>query len=216
MEYIQTFPISNPETGELSHVGGSRFDGAILVNKSGDRFVEELERRDTVSEAILEQENGVGYLVWSKEVEAITSYVSKNKEEVERLKNSNLIAISDRLEEAANFMNIDEENLLKTIERYNSFVQNKKDLDFNRRGTLVSIEKGPFYIQKVAPAVHHTMGGVRINNQNQVLDKKGNVIEGLFAAGEIVGGLHGTNRLGGNAITEIIVFGKRAGENIVK
>lgn len=216
MEYIQTFPISNPETGELSHVGGSRFDGAILVNKSGDRFVEELERRDTVSEAILEQENGVGYLVWSKEVEAITSYVSKNKEEVERLKNSNLIAISDSLEEAANFMNIDEENLLKTIERYNSFVRNKKDLDFNRRGTLVSIEKGPFYIQKVAPAVHHTMGGVRINNQNQVLDKKGSIIEGLFAAGEIVGGLHGTNRLGGNAITEIIVFGKRAGENILK
>ncbi|MGL5426970.1 MAG: FAD-dependent oxidoreductase, partial [Cetobacterium sp.] len=216
MEYIQTFPISNPETGELSNVGGSRFDGAILVNKSGDRFVEELERRDTVSEAILEQENGVGYLVWSKEVEAITSYVSKNKEEVERLKNSNLIAISDSLEEAANFMNIDEENLLKTIERYNSFVRNKKDLDFNRRGTLVSIEKGPFYIQKVAPAVHHTMGGVRINNQNQVLDKKGSIIEGLFAAGEIVGGLHGTNRLGGNAITEIIVFGKRAGENILK
>lgn len=216
MEYIQTFPISNPETGELSHVGGSRFDGAILVNKSGNRFVEELERRDTVSEAILQQENGVGYLVWGKEIEDITNYVSKNKEEVERLKNSNLIAISENLEEAAKFMNINEENLLKTIEKYNNFVQNKKDLDFNRRGTLVSISEGPFYIQKVAPAVHHTMGGVRINKENQVLDKNGNVIEGLFAAGEIVGGLHGTNRLGGNAITEIIVFGKRAGENILK
>ncbi|MGL6066608.1 MAG: flavocytochrome c [Cetobacterium sp.] len=216
MEYIQTFPISNPETGELSHVGGSRFDGAILVNKSGDRFVEELERRDTVSEAILEQENGVAYLVWGREIESVTNYVSKNKEEVERLKNSNLIAISDSLEYAGNFMNLDEENLLKTIQKYNGFVQNKKDLDFNRRGNLLPIIEGPFYIQKVAPAVHHTMGGVHINKQNQVLDKAGVVIEGLFAAGEIVGGLHGTNRLGGNAITEIIVFGKRAGENIVK
>ena len=216
MEYIQTFPISNPETGELSHVGGSRFDGAILVNKFGDRFVEELERRDTVSEAILKQENGVGYLVWGEEIESITNYVSKNKEEVERLKNSNLIAISDSLEEIARVMNIDEENLLKTISKYNGFVQNKKDLDFNRRGTLLSIEKGPFYIQKVAPAVHHTMGGVRVNTKGQVLDKKAQPIEGLFAAGEIVGGLHGTNRLGGNAITEIIVFGKRAGENIMK
>ncbi|MHA4990633.1 flavocytochrome c [Cetobacterium somerae] len=216
MEYIQTFPISNPETGELSHVGGSRFDGAILVNKAGNRFVEELERRDTVSEAILKQENGVAYLVWGEEVEKITNYVSKNKEEVERLKNSNLIAISDSLEEAADFMNLDGEALLKTVERYNGFVQNKKDLDFNRRGTLVSISKGPFYIQKVAPAVHHTMGGVRINSENQILDKNGDAIKGLFAAGEIVGGLHGTNRLGGNAITEIIVFGKRAGENIIE
>lgn len=216
MEYIQTFPISNPETGELSHVGGSRFDGAILINKSGDRFVEELERRDTVSEAILEQENGVAYLVWGQEIEAITNYVSKNKAEIERLKNSNLIVISDTLEEAANFMSIDKTNLLNTIEKYNNFVKNKKDLDFNRRGNLVSISKGPYYIQKVAPAVHHTMGGVRINQKNQVLNKNGDIIKGLFAAGEIVGGLHGTNRLGGNAITEIIVFGKRAGENIIK
>lgn len=214
MEYIQTFPISNPETGELSHVGGSRFDGAILVNKCGERFVEELERRDTVSEAILKQENGVGYLVWGQEIEKITNYVSKNKEEVERLKNSNLIVVSETLEDAAKFMGVDEEKLLSTIERYNDFVKNKKDLDFNRRGSLVSISEGPYYIQKVAPAVHHTMGGVRINKENQVLNKNGEVIEGLFAAGEIVGGLHGTNRLGGNAITEIIVFGKRAGENI--
>ncbi|MGL5191198.1 MAG: flavocytochrome c, partial [Cetobacterium sp.] len=216
MEYIQTFPISNPETGELSHVGGSRFDGAILVNKCGERFVEELERRDTVSEAILKQENGVGYLVWGQEIEKITNYVSKNKEEVERLKNSNLIVVSETLEDAAKFMGVDEEKLLSTIERYNDFVKNKKDLDFNRRGSLVSISEGPYYIQKVAPAVHHTMGGVRINKENQVLNKNGEVIEGLFAAGEIVGGLHGTNRLGGNAITEIIVFGKRAGENIFK
>ncbi|MGL4909905.1 MAG: FAD-binding protein, partial [Cetobacterium sp.] len=174
-----------------------------------------LERRDVVSEAILNQENGVAYLVWGQEVEAITNYVSKNKEEVERLKNSKLLSISETLEVGADELNIDKQNLFETIKKYNQFVENKKDSDFNRRGTLVSISEGPFYIQAVAPAVHHTMGGLKINNKNAVLNKNGEIIKGLFAAGEIVGGLHGTNRLGGNAITEIIVFGKRAGENIV-
>ncbi|MGL6099975.1 MAG: flavocytochrome c [Fusobacteriaceae bacterium] len=216
MEYIQTFPISNPETGELSHVGGSRFDGAILVNRDGSRFVEELERRDVVSEAILNQENGIGYLIWGQEIESITHYVQKNPEEVERLKNSNLLVICHTLEEGAKKLNIDSSKLLETVKNYNVFSENKKDLEFNRRGTLTAIKEGPFYIQAVAPAVHHTMGGVHINKKNQVLNKNGEIIRGVFAAGEIVGGLHGTNRLGGNAITEIIVFGKRAGEHILE
>lgn len=216
MDYIQTFPISNPETGELSHVGGSRFDGAILVNKDGKRFVEELERRDVVSEAILNQETGIAYLVWGQEVESITGYVKGNPEEVVRLKKSNLFTVCETLDECAEFFNINKENLIETLEKYNTYVKKGKDLDFNRRGTLVSIEEGPFYIQGVAPAVHHTMGGLKVNTNNQVLNNEGEIIPGLYAAGEIVGGLHGTNRLGGNAITEIIVFGKRAGENISK
>lgn len=97
---------------------------------------------------------------------------------------SDLIVVSETLEDAAKFMGIDEEKLLSTIGRYNDFVKNKKDLDFNRRGNLVSISEGPYYIQKVAPAVHHTMGGVRINKENEVLNKNGDVIEELFAAGE--------------------------------
>lgn len=216
MDYIQTFPISNPETGELSHIGGSRFDGAILVNKNGERFVEELERRDVVSENILRQETGIGYLVWGQEVEGVTNYIAKNQEEFKRLVNSNLLVVCESLEEGAKKMGLNAETLLKTVERYNEFVKNGKDLDFNRRGALLPIETAPFYIQGVAPAVHHTMGGVKVNTNNQVLNEKGEVIKGLYAAGEIVGGLHGTNRLGGNAITEIVVFGKRAGENICK
>ena len=215
MAYIQTFPISNPVTGELSHVGGSRFDGAILVNKQGNRFVEELERRDVVSEGILNQEGGVGYLVWSKEVEAINEGVIANTGEVKRLQKDNLFGQFDSLEQASNFFKIDTQALQNTIDRYNTFVENKKDEDFNRRGELVEIKEGPYYVQVVAPAVHHTMGGVKINDKNQVERNDGTVISGLYAAGEIVGGTHGTNRLGGNAITEILVFGKRCGKNIV-
>ena len=216
MNYIQTFPISNPNTGELSHVGGARFDGAILVNKFGKRFVEELERRDVVSEGILAQEGNVGYLVWGQEVESVNNGTISNGAEVNRLMKDNLFGKFNSIEEGAKFFEIDSNTLKNTIEQYNEYVKNGKDEDFNRRGKLVSIEEGPFYIQVVAPAVHHTMGGVKINENNQVLKEDGSVISGLYAAGEIVGGTHGTNRLGGNAITEILVFGKIAGESIVK
>ncbi len=216
MNYIQTFPICNPNTGELSHVGGSRFDGGILVNKEGNRFVEELERRDVVSDGILDQEGGIAYLIWSKNIEDINNGIEANNSEVMRLKKDNLFGEFNSIEDASNYFGINKENLQNTITRYNKFVENKKDEDFNRRGTLVSINDGPYYIQVVAPAVHHTMGGVKINEMNQVQNENNEVIKGLYAAGEIVGGTHGTNRLGGNAITEILVFGKRAGEHIVR
>ncbi len=215
MSYIQTFPIANPLTGALSHVGGSRFDGAILVNKSGERFVEELERRDVVSKAILSQTDGVGYLVWSQEIEAVANRTVENKVEVNTLKRDNLF-VEGTLEECIKKLEINLTTLKNTINIYNSYVEKGRDEKFNRRGNLIKIEKGPFYIQIVAPAVHHTMGGIKINSDNKVLDIRGNIIKGLYAAGEIVGGIHGTNRLGGNAITDILVFGKRVGEKIMK
>ncbi|MGB6128665.1 MAG: flavocytochrome c [Psychrilyobacter sp.] len=215
MSYIQTFPIANPITGALSHVGGSRFDGAILVNKSGKRFVEELERRDVVSQAILAQEGGIGYLVWAQEVEAIANRTTDNKAEVNSLIRSDLFIEGD-IEECSQKMDINLATLKVTLNIYNSNVENGKDQEFDRRGNLINIEKGPFYVQTVAPAVHHTMGGIKINSNNEVLDVKGNIIKGLYAAGEIVGGIHGTNRLGGNAITDILVFGKRTGEKIME
>lgn len=215
MSYIQTFPIANPLTGALSHVGGSRFDGAILINKSGKRFVEELDRRDVVSQCILGQDGGVGYLVWAQEIETVTNRTTENKAEVSNLKRANLF-IEGTLEECSKKMDINLNTLKETINTYNLFVENGEDQEFNRRGNLIKIEKGPYYIQIVAPAVHHTMGGIKINSENEVLDVEGNIIKGLYAAGEIVGGIHGTNRLGGNAITDILVFGKRAGEKIMK
>lgn len=215
MNYIQTFPISNPNTGELSHVGGSRFDGAVLVNKDGKRFVEELERRDVVSESILAQDGQVAYLIWSREIEEMGNGTINHKAEVKRLMKDNLFGEFNTIEEGAEFFEIDRDTLRKTLKAYNNYVENGKDKEFNRRGNLVSISEGPYYIQVVAPAVHHTMGGVKINNKNQVEKEDKTIIYGLYAAGEIVGGTHGTNRLGGNAITEVLVFGKRAGESIV-
>ena len=103
--------------------------------------------------------------------------------------------------------------MTKTIERYNNFILNKHDEDFGRTtGMRHPINKEPFYAIKIAPGIHHTMGGVTINPETQVLDTQHHVIEGVFAAGEVVGGVHGANRIGGNAVADIIIFGLQAGK----
>ncbi len=216
MEYIQTYPTCNPKTGIISYVANSRFDGAVLLNQDGNRFVEEMDRRDVISKAILEQTNNEAYLIWGQEVEEVGNMTKVHEDEYKVFEKMDLIYKADTLEELAKHFEVNKDNLLASIEKYNEFVKSGKDEDFNRRGTLRTIEKGPFYIQKVAPAIHHTMGGIVINEDAKVLDNNGKVIEGLFAAGEVTGGIHGTNRLGGNAVTDVIVFGRIAGQKVVE
>ena len=85
-----------------------------------------------------------------------------------------------------------------------------QDEEFNKRGDLIAFGEGPYYIMKSIPAIHHTMGGIKINPEAQVVNVDGNVIENLYAAGEVTGGIHGTNRLGSDAIADIMVFGRIA------
>ncbi|WP_350343151.1 flavocytochrome c [Proteinivorax tanatarense] len=212
MEYVQTYPTCNPRTGHLSYVADTRFDGAILVNKEGERFVEELDRRDVISEAILAQTESYGYLMWDETIRQ-NSNMDSYLTEFESLENQDLIVKADTIEEAAEFFGIEVETLKKTIEKYNGFAEQGQDEDFQRRGSLVALEEGPYYIQKVVPAIHHTMGGLKINGDTQVISTDGEWIEGLYAAGELTGGIHGKNRLGGNAISDLIVFGRIAGRN---
>ncbi|NLJ59134.1 MAG: flavocytochrome c [Tissierellia bacterium] len=216
MEYIQTYPTCNPRTGIISYVANSRFDGAILLNQEGVRFVEEMDRRDVISKAILSQTNQEGYLVWGQEVEEVGNMTEVHKDEYKVFENMDLIYKAETLEELAEHFDIDKANFMESIDKYNGYVDNGKDEEFNRRGSLKHIAKGPFYIQKVIPAIHHTMGGIVINEDARVLDKDGNIIPGLFAAGEVAGGIHGTNRLGGNAVTDVIVFGRIAGQKVVE
>ncbi|SHE95912.1 flavocytochrome c [Clostridium fallax] len=213
MEYIQTYPICNPKTGVISLVADSRFDGAILVNQEGNRFVEELQRRDVISKAILNQTNKCGYVLWNDDIENISKTINTHKDEYAMLEKQGLLHKADTLEDAAKFFNIDESQLKKTVEKVNTFAKNGKDEDFNHRGKLVSLEKGPYYIEKAVPSIHHTMGGIVIDEKSRVLDVNNKVIPGLYAAGEVTGVIHGTNRLGGNAITDITVFGRVAGES---
>ncbi|SDP66963.1 flavocytochrome c [Clostridium gasigenes] len=213
MEYIQTYPICNPETGVISLVADSRFDGGILVNQEGKRFVEELERRDVISKAILNQTGKQTYLLWNEKIDEISNTIDVHKSEYEMLIKQGLLYKADTLEDAAKFFNIPVDELKKTAERVSGFAKNGKDEDFKHRGKLVSLEEGPYYIQKAIPSVHHTMGGLVIDTETRVLDKDGKIIPGLYAAGEVTGVVHGTNRLGGNAITDITVFGRISGVN---
>ena len=123
---------------------------------------------------------------------------------------------ADTLEKAAEFFGIDAKEMIATVNRYNSYVAQGKDPEFNKRSLTFPIGKAPFYILKAVPAVHHTMGGVKINSQAQVIKTDGTVIPGLYAAGEVTGGVHGKNRLGSDAIADIIVFGRIAGKNAAK
>ena len=114
-------------------------------------------------------------------------------------------------------MGVPADALKKTIDEYNKAVDTKVD-PFGRNPNMLvnKIEKAPFYSGRIVMARHHTMGGVCINAKTQVLDRHGKVIPGLYAAGEITGGIHGTNRVGGNAIADVFTFGRIAGAEVMK
>lgn len=216
MESIQTYPVANPKTGVISLLADTRFDGAILINQEGNRFVEELERRDVISKAILSQTGSYTYQLWNDDIDAISKTKEAHEDEYNELIEQKLLVKADTLEEAAAFFDIDYNNLKKTVEKVNEYAKTGKDKDFNHRGGLVSLAKGPYYIEKAIPSVHHTMGGLVINEKTEVLDEKGQQIPGLYAAGELTGVIQGSNRLGGNAITDIITFGRIAGQTVGK
>ncbi|WP_038907018.1 flavocytochrome c [Dickeya oryzae] len=184
-----------------------RGGGAILVNQQGQRFFNEMETRDKVSASIIGLPEKYAYIVFDEQVRA------KNKAADEYLSRGFVVsAASPR--ELADKLAIDADALQTTLERYNQFVEKQHDDDFGRQTALRHpLNQGPFYAIRIAPGVHHTMGGVVINTDTAVLDRKKRVIRGAFAAGEVVGGIHGGNRIGGNAIADIIVFGIQAGRN---
>lgn len=217
MQYIQTYPTCDTQSGSLLYVGDVRMEGrSILVNKEGKRFVEELERRDVISNAVIEQTGGVSYMFWDESAMTDSGMAVTHESEYNGLIARKQLVKADTIEEAAAFFEIDATELKKTVENYNQYAKDGVDKEFNKRGTLVEFGQGPYYIMVSKPAVHHTMGGIKINSEAQVLNKNGEAIKGLYAAGEVTGDIHGTNRLGSDAIADITVFGRIAGQSAAK
>lgn len=213
MEHIQLYPICDVETGKLLYVGDTRLvGGALLVNKEGKRFVEELGTRREISLAIKAQTDSVGYLMWDEVSSEKTGTIVSHADEAKSLYDRGLLVKADTIEELADHFKLDKDQLKKTVEEFNKNSKEEKDPEFNLRMLGWTIEKAPFYMLKALPAVHHTMGGLEINTKAQVINKDGKPIEGLFAAGEVTGGIHGQNRLGSVALADITVFGRIAGE----
>lgn len=203
MDQVQTHPTVNPET-QTMYTEGVRGNGAILVNKEGKRFVNELETRDVVSAAILEQTDGECYMVFDQAVRdslsAIESYVK-----------AGIVTEAETPEELGEAVGIDGAALAETLSIYAGYQESGSDADFGRESMEVPLTEPKYYAALCAPAIHHTMGGVKVNTNCEVLKEDGTAVPGLFAAGEITGGVHGANRLGGNAVTDIVVFGRIAG-----
>ncbi len=212
MQYIQTYPICDPISGVIELIADSRFDGAIMLNQEGKRFVEEMDRRDVLSQAILKQTGGYCWVLWNDKIGAISKTIEAHPTEYEAFTKQGIMATCDDLKCIADFTKIPYDSLTATVKRVSSMAGKGNDKDFHHRSGLVDMSQGKYYVIKAVPSVHHTMGGVRINGKAQALDKNGNPIPGLWAAGEVTGVTHGTNRLGGNAYTDIIVFGRIAGK----
>lgn len=212
MGYIQTYPICDPISGVIELIADSRFDGAIMLNQEGKRFVEELKRRDVLSEAILKQTGNYCWVLWNDNIGKISNTVKEHPTEYEAFTKQGIMATCPDLKCIADFTKMPLKQLESTVKRVSSMAGKGNDKDFHHRGGLMDMSEGQYYVIKAVPSTHHTMGGVRINEKAQALTAKGQVIPGLWAAGEVTGVTHGTNRLGGNAYTDIIVFGRIAGE----
>lgn len=204
MEQIQIHPTTQPGTGYL-YTEGLRGDGAILVNKEAKRFTDELLTRDVVSAAILDQTDGKAYLIVNQELvdmnASMAGYIEKG-----------YAVQGDTIEDLAAELEVDAATLQSTLDKYNEAQASGVDEEFNRSNMTISLSEGPYYALTVTPAIHHTMGGLKIDTETHVLNTDGEIIPGLYAAGEVVGGVHGGNRIGGNAVLDIVVFGRIAGQ----
>lgn len=214
-DYVQCNPGCPPghTKRQALHLDVARY---VFVNKRGKRFVSEDARRDVLRDAILNLPEKYGFAI--VDIDGFNSYNQVVRDDATAGLKTGDAFTADTLEELAKKMDVPVDALKKTIADYNSYVDKKVDPDFGKaeRNLTHKIEKAPFWASLSGMAVHHTMGGVRINEEAQVIDRQGEVIPGLFAAGELTGGIHGSNRVGGNAILDIHVFGRIAGRSAAK
>ena len=205
MNQIQIHPTVEANTAALI-TEGLRGDGAILVNAEGKRFFDEVSTRDKVSAAEIAQPGSYSYLIVDQAMadasNVIQGYIKKG-----------FTTQGETYEELAKALGMDEAAFAETMNTWNGYVEAKNDPEFGRTSFANPLNTAPYYAIKVTAGVHHTMGGLKINPAAEVLTEDGSAIAGLFAAGEVTGGVHGANRLGGNAVADFVVFGRIAAQS---
>lgn len=212
MEYVQFYPIGDVVTGALGDSLPGGTDTRITINKEGQRFMAEDARRDEQSRAIFAQTDGQCYEV----IDADTLKTEEQLKDVQKYIENGQVIKGDTIEDLAKQIGVETSVIKETFDTFNAAVDAQNDSEFGRVLLKEKMDKAPFYMALRAPTIHHTMGGIEINENAEVLDTKGEVIKGLFAAGEVTGGIHGSNRLGGNALADTMVFGRIAGQNVAK
>lgn len=209
IEQIQLHPTVHQET-QIMITEGVRGDGAILVNQQGKRFTNEMLTRDKVSAAELALDEQYAFVIFDQKLR-------DGLKAAEKYIKNGIVTEAATIEELAEKLDIDPATLKETLEAWNACVASGVDTEFGRdTGMEHDLSTAPYYAIQIAPGIHHTMGGLTIDTSTHVLNTDGQVIEGLFAAGEVCGGVHGANRIGGNAVTDIVVFGRIAGQEASK
>ncbi|MGI6034882.1 MAG: flavocytochrome c [Limnochordia bacterium] len=216
MKWIQLLPLGTPGDGALHNWVEAGADEMIFINKYGKRFVREDARRDDLTAALFAQPDSLMYVVVDSKCHTLTQGQNNWGQTADELVKEGHSFQADTIEELAKQIGVPADALVATVNNYNSYYDAKLDKEFGKELMKARIDTPPFYASPRVPTVHHTMGGVKINTEAQVIGIDGKVIPGLYAAGEVTGGIHGTNRLGGNAIADIIVFGRIAGGNAAK
>ena len=204
MDQIQIHPTVEANTAALI-TEGLRGDGAILVNAEGNRFTDEVGTRDVVSAAEIAQTGSYSWLIIDQAMVDASSVIQGY------IKNGYTFS-GESYEELAEAIGVDPAAFAATMEKWNAAVAAGVDEEFGRTSFANPLDTAPYYAIKVTAGIHHTMGGLTINPDTQVLAGDGTVINGLYAAGEVTGGVHGGNRLGGNAVADFTVFGRIAGQ----
>jgi fumarate reductase flavoprotein subunit len=221
MNFIQLYPFAEPETGILDTPAVYPFNGPgygiVYVSKAGKRFVNELERRDVCAFAQINLGPNMkpSYSIFN---EAMVIPMGGSMEEVAAGLAKGRFVKADTIAELAQKLGLPPDAVVDTINKHNKYLEESKDPEFGKPITkaMIPMVKGPFYGLAQWPAVHHCMGGLRINPDARVVDIFGAVIPGFYAAGEVTGGVHGSNRLGSNAIPDAVTFGRVAGRNAAK
>ena len=215
---IQIHPCGTPGTGLMENIRTSGRN-RIFVNSDGNRFVNEGAARDVLANAIFQQKGRTYWIVVNKLRYPTPDFKDRMGASIRNMEALGAVVEAPTLDELAKKTGMNAENLKKAIADYNAVVSGKaKDkLGFvaNNKDDKQMTE-GPWYACRKVPTVHHTMGGIKINVKSQVINTKGKVIPGLYAVGEVTGGIHGSNRLGGNAIADIMTFGHAVGPHIVQ
>lgn len=216
MEYIQLLPLGDPQSGSLSGNIEHDVERRIFVNKNGERFVNEGGRRDDMTAALFAQPDSWMWIVMDSDCYPTGDEKNNFNESVNQLISEGRAFKGETLSDLAAAIDVPAEALEKAVADFNEHVASGKEDAFGRTLYSTPIDNGPFYAAPRVPTVHHTMGGVKINVNAEVINEAGEVIDGLYAAGEVTGGIHGANRLGGNALADILVFGRIAGANAAK
>lgn len=213
MGFIQLMPSSHPVSGALSGGVWGSAESQVFVNKQGKRFVNEYAGRDVLASAALKQADGIFYIICDQVTAGNPQPGSKNiwGDDIDTLIRNKDVYKADTLAGLEAQIGMPAGSLHAEIAKYNGFTQAGADPDFGKRNFGPQLLTPPYYATIRSPSVHHTMGGLAIDVSARVLDSAGKAIAGFYAAGEVTGGLHAGNRLGGNAIADIMTFGRIAG-----